>query len=71
MGNKDSGLYSCGVPQLICLYPTDRLRGSGDSVRECNQCKGDQKGRILAPISDHVPSYVGALILMIQSKGNA
>jgi len=27
MGNKDSGLYSCGVPQLICLYPTDRLRG--------------------------------------------
>ena len=44
MGNKDSGLYSCGVPQLICLYPTDRLRGSGDSVRECNQYKGDQRG---------------------------
>ena len=32
MGNKDSGLYSCGVPQLICLYPTDRFRGSVDSV---------------------------------------
>ena len=49
MGNKDFGLYSCGVPRLISLYPTNRLRGTGDSVRECNRCKGDQKGRFSLP----------------------